>query len=103
MMKCGGGARLVKRRTLRGDTIDLHVIREATKLIWEHGALDLKMDTIAVRSNISRATLYYRFGSRSRLILFTRHSIVVELLRHANCAAQGASMMGLPDKESEMT
>jgi len=77
---------MVKRRAIRGDLIDAHIIREATKLIWERGALGLKMDTIAGRSNLSRATLYYRFGSRSQLILFTRHSIVVELLLHANRA-----------------
>ena len=73
-------------KAIRGDAIDLHVIREATQLIWEHGALDHTMDRIAGRSNLGRATLYYRFGSRSRLILFTRHSIVVELLRHTNRA-----------------
>ena len=72
------------RRNIRGDVIDLHVIREATKLIWRDGVHHLKMDEIATRSNLSRATLYYRFGSRSRLILFTRHSIMVELLHHAN-------------------
>jgi hypothetical protein len=75
-----------------------YVFREATKLIWEHGALDLTMERIAGRSNLGRATLYYRFGSRSRLILFARHSIVVELLRHANCAISEGPMVRLYDK-----
>jgi len=75
---------MVGRRHIRGDAIDLHVIREATKSIWRDGAHHLKMDEMATRSNLSRATLYYRFGSRSRLILFTRHSIMVELLCRAN-------------------
>ena len=75
---------MVGRRHIRGDAIDLHVIREATKSIWRDGTHNLKMDEIATRSNLSRATLYYRFGSRSRLILLTRHSILVELVRHVN-------------------
>ena len=75
---------MVGRRHIRGDSIDLHVIREATRSIWSDGALRFKMDELATLSNLSRATLYYRFGSRSRLILFTRHSIMVELLCRAN-------------------
>ena len=88
---------MVGRRHIRGDSIDLHVIREATRSIWSDGALHFKMDELATLSNLSRATLYYRFGSRSRLIFFTRHSIMVELLRHANDMVTAASEAELTD------